>query len=228
MDSRLKKIVDKIGDENLRERVAQLLEEPSMEIDGRIYTGLPLDRSPGSVSRHHSYPGGWLEHVVATVKIALTLSDVVKGVYRGRVNTDLVLSGALLHDLFKPLTYVEREDGTYDVSPLAERLDHLTLITSELLRRGFPLSLVHIVGAHYGEYGPMRPRTLEALIVQIADIADSNLNGKVLDAAKFLVKRATEEEIRQISSKDAFEIVRIKAEEGLQEVKKYVMEFLKT
>ena len=111
MDSRLKKIVDKIGDDSLRERVAQLVEEPSMEIDGRVYTGLPLDRSPGSVSRHHSYPGGWLEHVVATAKIALTLSDVIERVYRGKVNTDLVLSGALLHDLFKPLTYVEEENG---------------------------------------------------------------------------------------------------------------------
>ena len=228
MDLRLKKIVDKIRDDSLRERVVQLVEEPSMEIDGRVYTGLPLDRSPGSVSRHHSYPGGWLEHVVATAKIALTLSDVIERVYRGKVNTDLVLSGALLHDLFKPLTYVEREDGTYDVTPLAERLDHLTLITSELLRRGFPLPLVHIVCAHYGEYGLTQPRTLEALIVQIADITDSNLNGKVLDAAKFLVKRATEEEIRQISSKDAFEILRIKAEGGLEGVKKYVMESLKT
>ncbi len=228
MDSRLKKILDKIRDDNLRGKVAQLVEEPSMEIDGRIYTGLPLNRSPGSVSRHHSYPGGWLEHVVATAKISLALSDVIKRVYHGKVNTDLVLSGALLHDLFKPLTYVEKENGTYDVTPLAERLDHLTLITSELIRRGFPLPLIHIACAHYGEYGPMRPRTLEALIVQIADISDSNLNGKVLDAAKFLAKRATEEEIRQISSKDAFEIVRIKAEEGWEGVRKYVMESLKT
>jgi putative nucleotidyltransferase with HDIG domain len=228
MDSRLKKIVDKIKNDNLREKVSQLVEEPFMEIDGRVYTGLPLSRSPGSVSRHHSYPGGWLEHVVATAEIALALCDVVKRVYRGKVNSDLVLSGALLHDLFKPLTYIEKEDGTYDVTPLAERLDHLTLITSELLRRGFPLPLIHIVCAHYGEYGPMQPRTLEALIVQIADIADSNLNGKVVDAAKFLVKRATEGEIRQISSKDAFEIVRIKADEGLEGVRKYVMESLKT
>ncbi|MFQ5821904.1 MAG: HD domain-containing protein, partial [Candidatus Heimdallarchaeota archaeon] len=149
------------------------------------------------------------------------------GVYRGKVNTDLVLAGVVLHDIFKPLTYAEKGNGTYQLTPLAERLDHLTLVSSELLRRGFPLALIHIVCAHHAEFGPTSPKTLEALIVHIADITDSRLNGKVLGAAKFLIKQATGEEVRQISAKEAFRIVQIKAERGQEGVKRYAAKSLK-
>jgi len=227
LNPKLKKIVDKIRDKSLRDKVTKLVAKPTIEIEGKTYMGLPLEQSPASVSRHHSYPGGWLEHVVATADIAMTLCKVIKEVYRGKVNTDLVLAGVVLHDIFKPLTYIERENGTYQTTPLAERLDHLTLIVSELLRKNFPLVLIHIVCAHHAEFGPISPKTLEALIVQIADITDSSLNGKVLDAAKFLAKQATGKEIRQISSKEAFRIVQIKAERGQEGIKKYVAKSLK-
>ena len=223
MNPRLKKIVNKIKDESLRAKVAQLLENPTMEIDGKVYVGLPLDSSPAGISRHHSYPGGFVEHVVSTTEIALTLCDVVKNVYHGKVDRDLVVSGVLLHDIFKPLTYVVKEDGTYGVTPLAERMDHLTLIVSELVRRGFPLSLIHVVCAHHGgRVGPIGPRTIEALVCHLADITDSQLNGEVLRAARYLVREATGEEMRSITSKEAFEIVRSKTVEGWDGVKKTV------
>lgn len=228
MDSRLRKFVNKVRDRGLRDKVTQLLEKPTIEIGGKVYTGLPLDRSPASVSRHHSYPGGLLEHILATAEISLALCDVVKKVYHGEVDTDLVLCGVLLHDIFKPLTYAEGENGTYRLTPLAERLDHITLVTAELLRRGFPLPLIHAVCAHHAEHGPMAPKTLEALIVHLADIADSRLNGKVLRAAGFLIREATGEEIRRLSSRDAFQIVRVKAEEGFEGVRDYVTKNLKT
>lgn len=223
MNPRLKKIVNKIKDESLRAKVAQLLENPTMEIDGKVYVGLPLDSSPAGISRHHSYPGGFVEHVVSTTEIALTLCDVVEKVYRGKVDRDLVISGVLLHDIFKPLTYVVKEDGTYGVTPLAERMDHLTLIVSELVRRGFPLSLIHVICAHHGgQAGPIGPRTIEALVCHLADITDSQLNGEVLRAARYLVREATGEELRSITSKEAFEIVRSKTVEGWDGVKKSV------
>ncbi len=219
---KLMNVINKIKDEKLREKVMQLVKNPTFEIDGKVYAGLQLDRSPASMSRHHNYPGGFIEHVVAMAEISLTLCKIVGEVYRGMVNTDLVLCGVILHDIFKPLTYKESENGSYQTTLLAERLDHLTMITSELIRKGFPLHLIHIVCAHHEKFGPMSPKTLEALIVQIADVADSRLNGEVLRAARFLIKQITGEEIRTIPPRDAFEIVRIKAEEGLKGVKKYI------
>jgi len=223
LDPRLKRVAYKIRDKKLREKVIRFIENPTIEIEGKTYEGVPLEVSPAGLSHHHSYRGGYIEHVVATAEIALKLCNVVEKVYKGKVNRDLVLAGVLLHDIFKTLTYMEKENGTFGASPLAERLDHLTLIVSEMVRRGFPLHLIHIVCAHHGyQYGPIGPRTLEALICHLADITDSKLNGEVLRAAQYLAKEATGMELPQITGKEAFQIVHAKTSKGWEGVKKTV------
>jgi putative nucleotidyltransferase with HDIG domain len=223
LDSRLKKLVGKIKDKSLREKVTELIENPTIEIEGKVYSGLPLEASPAGMTRHHSYPGGFIEHVVATTEIALNLCNIIERIYHGKVDKDLVTSGAILHDIFKPLMYMVKEDGSYGATPLAERLDHLTLIVSELVRRGLPLNLIHIVCAHHGgEVGPMWPRTVEALICHLADATDSRLDGEVLRAARYLSREATGEELYRLTSKEAFEIVHSKVIEGWDGVKKTV------
>ncbi|UCE96891.1 MAG: HD domain-containing protein [Candidatus Bathyarchaeota archaeon] len=224
MDPRLKRIIDKIKNKNIREEVAEIVENPQIEISGLIYSGLPLETSPASLTRHHSYPGGFIEHIVSTSEIALTLCDVVKKVYSGEVNRDIVLAGVMLHDIFKPLTY-EVENESYSTSRLGEYIDHLTLITTELIRRGFHLDLVHIVCAHHGsQVGLMWPKTVEALICHLADQTDSQLNNKVFRAAKYLSRRVTGEELIISKSKEAFEIVHSKAVEGWRGVSKALEE----
>lgn len=223
MNPKLTETIVKIRKKSLREKVAEFVAEPTIKIEGKVYRGVPLELSPAGVSRHHAYPGGFVEHVVSTTQIALTLCDVVEKIYHGKVDRDLVVAGSLLHDIFKPLTYMERENGTYKVTPLAERLDHLTLIVSELVCRGFPLDLIHIVGAHMGwQHGPIGPRTAEALIVHLADAADSRLNGEVLRAAHYLLREATGMELERITSREAFEIVRSKTLRGWDGVKRTV------
>lgn len=222
MDSRLKRVLNQIKDRRLREKVAEIVENPQIEISGTIYSGLPLNTSPASLSRHHSYPGGFIEHILATAEIALTLCDVTKKVYGGKVNHDLVMAGVVLHDIFKPLTYESKGEG-YSTSHVGERLDHLSLITAELIRRNFPLDLVHIVCAHHGgQAGPMWPRTVEALICHLADQADSRLSGDVLRAARYLSRTATGEELVLLTSKETFEIVHSKTVEGWEGVSKAV------
>ena len=222
MNPQLEKIVNKVKNKSLRNKVTDLLENPVMKIDEKLYTGMPLETSPAGISRHHSYPGGFIEHTVATSEIALNLCNVIKKVYHGKVDVDLVLAGVLLHDLFKPLTY-EEENGIYRTTPLAERLDHLTLIVSEMVRRGFPLSLIHIVCAHHGgQAGPVWPRTIEALVCHLSDVTDSRLNGEVLRAARYLSREATGTELQILNSKEAFETVHSKVVEGWGGVRKTV------
>ncbi|NIM44539.1 MAG: HDIG domain-containing protein, partial [Nitrososphaeria archaeon] len=147
----------------------------------------------------------------------------VERVYHGKVDRDLVISGVILHDIFKPLTYQVEENGAYRPTPLAERLDHLTLIVSEMVRRDFPLNLVHIVCAHHGgEAGPIWPRTIEALVCHLADVTDSRLNGEVLRAARYLSREATGEELNIVSSKEAFEVVHSKVVGGWDRVRRSV------
>ncbi|MEM2439764.1 MAG: HDIG domain-containing protein [Candidatus Bathyarchaeia archaeon] len=219
---KIRALADKIRDKNLRKKVIELLENPALELDGKVYSGLPLDVSPAGLSHHHCYPGGYVEHVISTTNLALALCNSVEKVYRGKVNRDLVVAGVLLHDLFKPLTYTVNQNGSYGTTGLADYMDHLSIAIAELVRRGFPLELIHVVSAHHGEYGPIRPHTIEALICHLADLMDSRLNGEVLNAAAYLVKKATGEELPSLTSKEAFEIIHSKAVEGWEGVAKTV------
>jgi 7,8-dihydroneopterin 2',3'-cyclic phosphate phosphodiesterase len=220
MHSQLKQLTDRIQDAQLRSKVASFLENPTLELNGKIFTGPSFEVSPGSLSRHHVYVGGYLEHILATAKIALALTDVSEELYGCKVNRDYIIAGVLLHDIFKPITYVQNEEGKYVSAPLADYLDHISLATAELVRRDFPLPLIHIVTAHYGGYGPISPRTLEALIVHLADDTDARLNGQMLEAAWHLTRKATGEGLPDLNSKEAFEIVQAKTAEGWEGVKK--------
>lgn len=219
---KLKALADEIRDRKLRKKVMELLENPTFEINGKKHSGLPLDVSPAGLSHHHCYPGGYIEHVVSTANLAIAMCKSVEKVYHGKVNRDLVIAGVLLHDIFKPTTYIVKENGSYGSSRLADYLDHLSLVTSELVRRGFSLEFIHVVSAHHGDYGPIRPRTVEALICHLADLMDSRLNGKVLNAAAYLTRKAVGEELRGLTSKEAFEIVHSKSIEGWEGVAKTV------
>ena len=219
---KLKGLADKIREKRLRKKVIELMENPTTEINGKKYSGLPLDVSPAGLSHHHCYPGGYVEHVVSTVNLALAMCSSVEKVYHGKVNRDLVIAGVLLHDIFKPATYAVNENGSYSSTRLADYMDHLSLVVSELVRRDFPLDLVHIVSAHHGDYGPIRPHTIEALICHLADLMDSRLNGQVLSAASHLTRKAVGEKLRGLTSKEAFEIVYSKTVEGWEGVARTV------
>jgi putative nucleotidyltransferase with HDIG domain len=164
LNAKLREIAEKIQNRELRDKVTDFLLKPTFSLDGIIYRGLSFEDSPGGLAHHHTYEGGFVEHVVATWRIAYALCDVVECVYGGKADRDLVTAGVLLHDIFKPLTYATDVEGNFVSSPIADRLDHISLATAELVRRDFSPELIHIVASHYGSYGPIRPRTIEALV----------------------------------------------------------------
>ncbi|HDI12105.1 MAG TPA: dihydroneopterin 2',3'-cyclic phosphate phosphodiesterase, partial [Candidatus Bathyarchaeota archaeon] len=43
MDERLRKLAEKIRDKSLRKKVMELLENPTIEIGGQKFSGLPLE-----------------------------------------------------------------------------------------------------------------------------------------------------------------------------------------
>lgn len=219
---KLKTLANKIQDKKLREKTIELLENPTVEIGGKKYSGMPLTVSPAGLSHHHSYPEGYIEHVVSTANIALAICNSAEKIYKGKVNRDVVVVCILLHDIFKPALYKVNENGTYSKTPLADYMDHLSIAVSELVRRGFPLEVIHAVSAHHGNYGPIRPHTVEALICHLADFADSRFNGEILSAARFLARRAVGEELFGLTSKEAFEIISSKSSEGWKGVEKTV------
>jgi len=202
--------------------VLQLLENPTIKIGGKTFSGLPIEKSPASIRHHHNYAGGFIEHTIALYELCMSFSRIVSKVYECKVDNDLIICGVLLHDIYKTATYVEKGER-YVMSDLAERVDHLTLASAELIRRGFPLDVVHIVVVSHGrEYGPMGPMTVEALICHLADYSEAKLNGDVLSAARFMIREITGEEPKVITGKEAFAIVNAKTENGWNGVRNYL------
>jgi 7,8-dihydroneopterin 2',3'-cyclic phosphate phosphodiesterase len=220
MEMELRNLVDKIEDRALRKKVVEFIEDPSIKIGGKLYRGLSMETSPASKSSHHSYPKGLLQHTISTSKLALKMCDIVEETYKTEVERDTVLASTILHDVMKPLTYIRRGDGTYGSSSLGERVDHLTLAVSELVRRGFPLEVVHAVASHHGRSGPISPHTIEALLCSLADLTDATLNSETLRAAEFLVRDCVGEDFEHLSAEEAFAIVDAKKTGGCEEVKR--------
>lgn len=219
MKADFKQIANKIKDRTLREKVLSLIEDPTIRIGDNTYHGLPLEVSPASKRQHHSYKEGLAQHTISSSRIALTLCDVAEQIYSAEVDRDVVLAAVIVHDLMKPLTYDLSEEGDYDSSPLGEKMDHLTLIVSKLIERGFPLEVVHSVAAHHGDNGPTSPRTVEALICFLSDYADAALNGEVLKAAKSLLERCAGERVEHLNAEEAFAIVNAKQRGGCDGVR---------
>ena len=152
LNKQLKGLARRIRNESLRQKTVELLTDPTFVANGKTYKGLPLKDAPAGKWHHHSYPGGYVEHVVSATNVALAMCDSVDETYHGKVNRDFVLAGMLLHDVFKPATYSIYKSGSYGSTSLADFMDHLSIVTAELVRRDFPIEIVHIVAAHHGEF----------------------------------------------------------------------------
>ncbi|MCX6649064.1 MAG: HDIG domain-containing protein [Candidatus Bathyarchaeota archaeon] len=217
MIDEVERLAAEIKDSSLREKVIDLLRNPSLDLDS---PRLPVEECPAGSYQHHSYSGGLLQHTIGVTKLSLTLCDLVEGVYGGKVERDTVLAGALIHDIMKCYTYSPRGDGSYMSSALGEKIDHLTLLVAELYKRGFPVDVIHVAASHHGDVSPVKPKTMEALIVSIADLADSELSRKTLRAAEYLLRQMGESQPKLGSSREALNLVQAKSREGWDGVRK--------
>lgn len=139
-------------------------------------------RAPAAKSFHHAYLGGLLEHTVSVADLA----DHVCQQY-GRINRDLLITAALLHDVGKvdELTY----DRAIDYSDAGRFLGHVILGVNLVTDRAARLPglsqdklqlLLHAIVSHHGELewgSPKRPKTLEALIIHHLDNLDAKVKG---------------------------------------------------
>jgi len=218
----LLKLAEEIKDQSLREKVMSLIKDPHLSmLENTESKSVSFRESPASKRRHHSYENGLIVHTLATTRLAISLADIMETIYGTKVNRDVVIASALLHDLFKYCTYSMTYPGKYQVSKLGENLDHLSLIIMELYARKFPIDVIHAVAAHHGEGSPVQPVTLEALIVHMSDNVDATMNDKALFAAKDIIRDCLNKEVvvlpREISP---FEVMAAKREGGCEAVRR--------
>ena len=137
--------------------------------------------APAAKKMHHAYIGGLLEHTVSMASLA----DKIAGHYGG-VNRDLLLTGAILHDIGK----IDEFDyqSKIDYSDKGRLLNHIVIgikMVDDKLSgiHNFPedqmLLLKHMIVSHHGtrEFGsPEPPKTIEAILLNYIDEIDSKVN----------------------------------------------------
>ncbi len=134
--------------------------------------------APAGKSMHHARLGGLLEHSVQCLRIARFLAELYP------VDRDMLVFGAIFHDVGKTQE-LSWGSGGFAYTTVGRLQGHVVLgdrlVASYIARiPGFPeelaLRVSHVLLSHQGEheYGsPEQPKTLEALLVHLADNLDA-------------------------------------------------------
>lgn len=148
-----------------------------------IFSGSLYDKfliNPAGMRLHHAYIGGLLQHSVDVAGIAQALAERIGG-----VDKDLIVAGALLHDIGKlreissdigfPYTMEGRLLGHVAMSAvMVQEAAAKAKVTGPKLQQ-----LLHIVLSHHGEQekgSPVACATKESFIVHYADEIDAIMN----------------------------------------------------
>jgi 3'-5' exoribonuclease len=168
--------------QELTARIAEVQEAPLRDLLTALVTrhAERLRIWPAARQVHHAYRSGLLEHVLKLIEVGSYLA----GCYGAR--RDLVIAGAILHDIGKleELSY----DYATDYSVEGNLIGHIALglgMVRDAIRErpDFPpalaIELEHLILSHHGskELGsPVEPMTMEAFILAAVDDLDAKLH----------------------------------------------------
>jgi len=141
--------------------------------------------APAAKKMHHAYLGGLLEHTLSMTILANKIAGHYSEYYTG-IDKDLLLTGALLHDIGKTIEFDYKFSIDYSVE--GRLLNHIVIgieMLDEKLKKikDFPeeqaILLKHMIVSHHGirEFGsPEPPKTIEAVLLNYIDEIDSKVN----------------------------------------------------
>ena len=172
MFTELRATIAGMGNPHLRALLEAIFADPSI--------AEPYKLAPAAKAIHHAWRSGLIEHVLSLCALCRVTAK-----HYGNVDIDLLLTGAILHDIGKieELTF----DRSFGYSPSGQLLGHIVLglrIVDEKLRQvpGFPpklrLLVEHMLISHHGELefgSPKVPVFLEALLLHHLDNLDSKM-----------------------------------------------------
>lgn len=172
MYNALYELADNFSDEELKKLVTYLLEENKLAL---LYW-------PAAFKLHHAIRGGLLMHTLSIVRMAEKVSEVYPF-----VDKELLISGAILHDIAKILEFEVTDTGivsTYSVrgnllGHLAEGAMVVRKAAEKLeISNETSMLLEHMILSHHGEpeFGAaVRPMFIEAELLSELDLMDARL-----------------------------------------------------
>ncbi len=165
-------IADSFKDEELRKIVTAILKENRMCL---LYW-------PAAFKLHHAIRGGLLLHTLSIVRLAQSVAKIYPF-----VDEELLISGAILHDIAKLTEFSVAESGiATGYSAEGNLLGHLAMGAMVIERFAEKLGisqktamlLEHMVLSHHGEpdFGAaVRPMFIEAELLSELDLMDSRI-----------------------------------------------------
>ncbi len=173
--------------ERLRERLAERVAEIEDESCRHLLEALLADeemmekfsRVPGGKTWHHAHIGGLLEHTLSVVAVCRAVAP-----YYPQVNVDLLVTGAIFHDLGKTRELSYR--FAFDYTTEGRLVGH-TVMGYDLLQNyankidGFPpdtlMYLKHIILSHHGDTdrSPVLPMIPEAFLLHYVENMDAQM-----------------------------------------------------
>ncbi len=157
--------IEWISDIELREKVIETW------LDGLDRGGWQpedLERMPFTLVKKVS--ANFAQHVRSVTRICVAVCDTFDDIYHGvdlKLDRDLLLAGALLHDVGK-LVEMEEADGTFRKSADGKLVRHAFSGVALADAHGLPAAVQHIIGTHSKEGDPFK-RSPESVICHLAD-----------------------------------------------------------
>ncbi len=170
--AQLREHVASVGNPWLRRLLESVIEDPAI--------APRLKRAPAAKMMHHAYLGGLLEHIVSLCGLCRAVA-----LRYAETDGDLLLSGAILHDIGKiqELSYERAFAYTTEGHLLGHIVIALELLTKKMdALEGFPPALKtvvqHLLISHHGQYAfgsPKLPMLREAVMLHYLDDLDSKM-----------------------------------------------------
>ncbi len=156
--------IDWIEDTNLRAKVIATWAD-GLRRGG--WTPDDITRMPFTLAKKVDI--NFAQHVRSVTRICRAVADTFVEIYAGKLtlNRDILLAGALLHDVGK-LLEIEEVDGAFCKSAQGKLVRHPFSGVALADANGIPPAVQHIIGTHSKEGDPY-PRTPEAVVVHLAD-----------------------------------------------------------
>lgn len=172
MWAELRGYVEGFANEDLRRLVFAFLDDPAI--------GAAYREAPAAKMLHHAWIGGLLEHVLTLVRVCGATAP-----FYPEVDADLLVTGAILHDIGKVRELSWGTTFGYTVE--GQMIGHISIAQGMLREKaaglpGFPAKLLtlveHMVLSHHGkrEFGsPILPMTPEAILLSALDDLEAKM-----------------------------------------------------